>query len=62
MKPPLPASESTMLKDERGAVLPEYAIVMVLVSVPVALAVAALGLPLISHLRFAQTLIGMPIP
>lgn len=51
-----------MLQDERGSILPEYAVVMLLVAVPVALAVAALGLPLVSHLRFAQTLIGMPIP
>ena len=48
--------------DERGAVFAEYAVVMVCVSLLVALAVGALGIPLFSLYAFTEDLIGLPIP
>jgi Flp pilus assembly pilin Flp len=48
--------------DERGAVYAEYAVVLVCVSLIVALAVGALGIPLFNLYAFAEELIGLPFP
>ena len=51
-----------MHMDERGAVLAEYAVVMVCVSLLVALAVGALGIPLFNLYAFSEAIIGLPFP
>ncbi|HEX4354308.1 MAG TPA: hypothetical protein VHZ95_15370 [Polyangiales bacterium] len=48
--------------DERGAVYAEYAVVLLCVSLIVALAVGALGIPLFNLYAFGETLIGLPFP
>ena len=52
----------TLRSDERGAVFAEYAVVLICVSLIVALAVGALGIPLFNLYAFAEALIGLPIP
>ena len=50
------------LRDERGIALAEYALVLVLASVPAVIALAALGWPLYSQLQLAQALVQLPVP
>jgi len=51
-----------MRTDERGAVFAEYAVVMVCVSLVVALAVGALGIPLFNLYAYSEEVIGLPFP
>jgi Flp pilus assembly pilin Flp len=51
-----------MRADERGAVFAEYAVVMVCVSLLIALAVGALGIPLFNLYALAEDIIGLPFP
>jgi len=48
--------------DERGAVFAEYAVVLVCVSLLVAIAVGALGIPLFNLYAFTEDIIGLPFP
>jgi Flp pilus assembly pilin Flp len=50
------------LGDERGAVFAEYAVVLIAVALIVAIAVAALGVPLFNLYAFAEATMGLPIP
>ncbi len=47
---------------ERGAITLEYVVVLCLVSLVGALAVAALGIPLLESFRLSQLLITLPVP
>ncbi len=51
-----------LLADQRGAVFAEYTVVFLLATLGVAIAVAAVGLPLLALYVHAETLIGLPIP
>ena len=51
-----------MRSDERGALFAEYAVVMVCVSLVVALAVGALGVPLFNLYVYAEEVLGLPFP
>ena len=51
-----------MWSNEEGAVFAEYAVVLVLVSLTMAIAVAAVGLPLFMQLVYAEALLGLPFP
>jgi Flp pilus assembly pilin Flp len=55
-------SRAVLVTDERGAVFAEYAVVLICVSLIVALAVGALGIPLFNLYAFAEAMIGLPIP
>ncbi|MFW5875978.1 MAG: hypothetical protein ACOCXM_04520 [Myxococcota bacterium] len=51
-----------LLRHEGGAVQVEYVVLLSLVTLGAALAVAALGVPLLSLHHYMQTLLLVPIP
>lgn len=57
-----PVATISVWRDEQGVVMVEYASVLLAVSLTVALAVGALGLPLFELFVFTQTIIAIPIP
>ena len=52
----------SLLRNERGAVFAEYAVVMVAVTLVTAIAIGALSIPLFNLYSFAEILIGLPVP
>lgn len=48
--------------DSKGAIFVEYVALLCLVSVGGAAAVVTLGAPLVALARFAQLIVGLPIP
>ena len=52
----------TLVRDQRGVTYVEYVILLCLVTVVGAVAVSALGYPLIQTYRYAQLVLGAPIP
>lgn len=62
MTPNQPGRGVALAADTRGLTTVEYAVVLVLVTLGGALAVAAIGAPLIVRLRVVQALIGLPFP
>ena len=53
---------NTLVRDQRGVTYVEYVILLCLVTVVGAVAVSALGYPLIQTYRYAQLVLGAPIP
>lgn len=51
-----------MARDETGAVVAEYGVVIVLVGVIMIIALASIGLPLFQHLVYAEAVLGLPVP
>jgi Flp pilus assembly pilin Flp len=48
--------------DQRGLVMAEYGVVLVLVSLVTALALASLGVPLFSLYSYTEFILGLPVP
>jgi Flp pilus assembly pilin Flp len=55
------SGESLYVLDTQGTATLEYALLLVVLAVPVALAVIAGGLPLLRLYHFTTTVIGLPI-
>jgi Flp pilus assembly pilin Flp len=53
---------SDVIQDTRGVTYVEYTILLCLVTVVGAVALSALGYPLIQTYRYAQLVLGAPIP
>lgn len=58
----LPESNWTLGHDQRGALFAEYAAVLIVVSLVIALALAGLGIPLSSLYAYTEFVLGLPIP
>ncbi|MDQ3031896.1 MAG: hypothetical protein M3Y87_05715 [Myxococcota bacterium] len=52
----------SLARDARGAVMTEYIVLTATVGIVVALAAAAIGVPLVHAFRFAQAFLVLPIP
>ena len=55
-------AKKSLLTDVSGVAMVEYVTLLCLVTIIGAVAVAALGVPLIQLFRFAQTVLALPIP
>ena len=51
-----------ILRDERGAVMSEYVVLLGTVSLTVAAAIAALGVPLVRGFETTRDLLLLPVP
>ncbi len=56
------ASWAALLSDRGGAIYVEYVTLLVLVSLIAAAAIAAVGAPMVNTYRFAQYVLGAPLP
>ena len=60
--PPNESDQKSLLRDTRAVVFTEYVALLSLVTLGGALAVYAVGSPLLHTFRFAQLIVAMPIP
>lgn len=49
-------------QDERGLAMVEYVIVLLVVTLPIALAIAAIGPPLVAYFEIRVMWLSLPIP
>ena len=56
-----PSEEATLGEETSGAVYTEYTIILVLVSLVMAVAIAALGVPFVHYFRTVQEMIFSPL-
>ena len=56
------SQRSALRRDTRGVTYVEYVVLLCLVTIVGAASVSALGYPLIQTYRFAQLVLGAPIP
>ncbi len=59
---PLPLPSTTILRDTRGAVMSEYVVLVGTVSLTVAVAIAALGPPLVRGFEDTRDTLLLPFP
>ena len=62
MNPPATNGASPLLRDTRGAVMSEYVVLVGTVSLTVAVAVAALGPPLVRGFEDTRDILLLPFP
>jgi Flp pilus assembly pilin Flp len=51
-----------LVRDQRGAVMMEYSVVLLTVSLMMAVALTALGVPLFSLYSYTEFILGLPVP
>lgn len=62
VRPPLVLEVTRVASDDRGTVMVEYTVLLSVVAVLLSLAIAALGVPLVSMYLSQQTWLLLPFP
>jgi Flp pilus assembly protein TadG len=61
-RPAVPRSGWELLGDRSGVIYVEYIVLVLLIGILVALAIIAVGVPLLESFRMTQSFLGAPIP